>query len=84
MTVSPDGKRVYVASQYDHAVVVFERTESGGLSTLEVEQDGEGGVDGLATANGLAVSPDGRHRYVAGYDDNALAILALGPLPMCP
>ena len=62
----------------------------GGSSTLEVEQDGEGGVDGLATANGLAVSPDGRCHLGCrgGHGYNALAIFGtradLADAPVVP
>jgi DNA-binding beta-propeller fold protein YncE len=39
-----------------------------------VHKDGMGGVDGLDTADGIAVSPEGGHVYVTGYDDNALVV----------
>ena len=36
-------------------------------------QDGNGSVDGLDGVNDLAVSPDGKHIYVVGYDDDAVS-----------
>lgn len=75
VVVSPDGKHVYAAGAFDDAVVVFARNASTGkLTFVELKKDGSGGVDGLARARGVAVSPDGRTVYVAGGDDNALAI----------
>jgi len=73
--VSPDGGHVFVASQYDDAMAVFSRDESTGeLTFVEAHKDTDAGVDGLNTADGIAVSPDGHHVYVAGYDDNAVAV----------
>jgi len=75
LAVSPDGRQIYVASQYDDALAVF-NVDDGSLSFVAAYQDGVGGVDGLNTADGVAVSPDGAHVYVAGYDDDALAVFA--------
>jgi phosphate starvation-inducible PhoH-like protein len=36
--------------------------------------DGVGGVEGLAGADAIAISADGRHVYVAGAADNAIAV----------
>lgn len=48
----------------------------GDLSFVEVERDGVGGVDGLAGAFGIAVSPDGNFVYVTGNNDNAIAVFS--------
>ncbi len=75
VAVSPDGRNVYVAGQSDNAVVVFMRnTTTGGLTYVEAEIDGLGGVDGLTSAVAVAVSPDGRFVYAAGLNDNAVAV----------
>jgi cysteine-rich repeat protein len=77
VAVDPDGAHVYVTSDNDDAVVVFERAVPGGtLIFREAERDGVGGVDGLAGAKGIAVSPDGGQVYVAGADKNALAVFS--------
>lgn len=77
LTVSPDGSQVYVASQYDDALAVFDRHESdGGLTFVGAHKDGFGGVDGLDTASGIAVSPGGGHVYVGSYGDDAVAVFA--------
>lgn len=82
VAVSSDGANVYATGQGDHAIAVFERdTDSGSgtlgrLSFLEVEEDGAGGVNGMAGATALAISGDGAHVYVAGQSDNAIAVFS--------
>ena len=85
--VSRDGRSVYVASQFDHAVVRFIRDrETGALLHRGCVQDNDSGVDGcaqdgdgLAGAIALAVSPDDRSVYVSGFGDDAIARLARNP-----
>jgi 6-phosphogluconolactonase (cycloisomerase 2 family) len=75
VAISPDGKHVYVAAWSDSAVAVFSRdSASGALTYVEMQQDGVGGVDGLDSAVSVTVSPDGDHVYVAGNDDDAVAV----------
>ncbi len=77
VAVSPDGKHVYVASEYSHALVAFDRdSSSGALSFVDTRRDGYGGVNGLDTASSVAVSPDGSHVYATGPGDNAIAIFS--------
>jgi 6-phosphogluconolactonase (cycloisomerase 2 family) len=77
VALSPDGRHVYVTGDVEHAVAVFRRdTATGRLSFVEVQRDGLKGVDGLAGAEFVAVSPDGRQVYVAGYEDHALVTFA--------
>jgi 6-phosphogluconolactonase (cycloisomerase 2 family) len=64
--VSPDGKHVYAVGPEDDAVVVFTRdATTGALTLVEVKNDGVGGVSGLSSPHGPALSPDGKHLYVA-------------------
>ncbi|MEH2285632.1 MAG: beta-propeller fold lactonase family protein [Nostoc sp.] len=73
--VSPDGKFLYAAGYDDSAVAVFERdTTTGQLSFVEAQKDGINGVDGLASAASVTVSPDGKYLYAAGYNDSAVAV----------
>jgi 6-phosphogluconolactonase (cycloisomerase 2 family) len=77
VAVSPDGKHLYAASVNDDAVAVFSRdSTTGALTFVEVQRDGVGGVDGLDSGNSVTVSPDGKHLYAAGRDDNSVAVFA--------
>jgi 6-phosphogluconolactonase (cycloisomerase 2 family) len=76
VVVSPDGQNVYAAGGSDNAVAVFHRdTATGALTFMEVQKDGVDGVDGLAFASALALSPDGAYLYVTGSNDGAVAVL---------
>jgi 6-phosphogluconolactonase (cycloisomerase 2 family) len=80
LAISPDGKNVYVASDVDDAVAILAVVaETGELSPAGFFQDGVGGVNGLATAQSVAVSPDGKHVYVGGRTDDAIAVFARDP-----
>jgi len=75
LTVSPDGKNVYAAAYDDNSVVMFSRSEeTGNLTYIDMLQDGEDGVDGLYRAYSVIVSPDGKHAYATGNNDDALVI----------
>ncbi len=77
LAVSPDGKNVYVAGRSSNAVAVFSRSSTNGtLTYLERVKDGSGGVDGLAQAFDIAVSPNGANLYAAGFKDNAVAVFS--------
>ena len=77
VAVSPDGNYVYVTAESDNSVAVFSRNGAGGeLSFVELQRDGVGGVDGLAGAQSIAISPDGKHVYVAGPHDDAVAVFS--------
>ena len=77
VTVSPDGNHLYVAGFSDNAVAVFSRNSTtGALTFVEFKQDGVGGVDGLDGARSVTVSPDGKHLYAAGKNDDAVAVFS--------
>ena len=77
VTVSPDGKHVYTAASIENAVAVFNRSSTTGILTfVEEHVDGVGGVDGVAGARSVTISPDGKHVYAAGINDNALAVFS--------
>ena len=87
--VSADGRRVYVAAQFGHSVLVFDRDLNrsgagyGGLSRLETRSDGLEGVDGLNDVYAVALSPDSRNVYAAGFGDRAIASFAVGSGSSC-
>ena len=75
--LSPDGKYLYAAGLDDDAVAVFSRDSTTGVLTfVEVQRDGVGGVDGLLLAQSVTVSPDGKHLYAAGANDDAVAVFS--------
>jgi DNA-binding beta-propeller fold protein YncE len=85
VTVSPDGKHVYVPGFDDDAVAVFSRdATTGALTFVEFKQDGVGGVDGLNGAVFVAVSPDGKCVYVTGFNDNAVAVFSSSAVQVVP
>ena len=78
--VSPDGKHVYVVSSVDSSIAAFSRNPAtGGLTFVEFEDDGVAGVDGIAGANEVVVSPDGRHVYSASRIDSSIAAFSRNP-----
>jgi 6-phosphogluconolactonase (cycloisomerase 2 family) len=82
VAVSPDGAHVYATSSTDGAVATFSRDSvTGRLTFIELDKDGVDGVDGVAFARGVGVSPDGTHVYAAGFADDALAAFSREGLP---
>jgi len=80
VAVSPDGKSVYVAAAWAPALVRFERDTSTGALTPKgcitdtILEDTECAQQtyGLAGAESVAVSPDGKSVYVAGTIENTV------------
>lgn len=89
VTVSPDGRNAYSASQFSDAVDVFSRERTtGALDQLPgsdgcVSETGSLGecADGKALddASSAAVSPDGRNVYVASQISDAVAAFSRDP-----
>jgi DNA-binding beta-propeller fold protein YncE len=75
VSVSPDGKHVYVTSVGDDALAVFSRDAvTGSLAFVEAHFDGADGVNGLAQPEWVMVSPDGAYVYVAAVEDDAVGV----------
>ncbi len=74
LLASADGQNVYAVGEFDHAIAVFRRVLGGRLEFVEVVSDTDPGVDGLARARAVAVSPDAMNLYVASLGDNAIAV----------
>jgi predicted outer membrane repeat protein len=85
VVVSADGQNVYVTGFNGDAVAMYDRNpDSGFLSLVEDVTNGDtvgclpiigNGLSGLDGAWGLALSPDGRHMYVSGINDDAIVVL---------
>lgn len=85
ITVSPDGKTVYVGSFASSSITVFDRTAFTGTLVQRAGTNGcivnvptSGCTTGLAlgNVNALAVSRDGRHLYSGSYASNAVNIFS--------
>ncbi|WP_167546990.1 SdrD B-like domain-containing protein [Stieleria maiorica] len=80
VVVSPDGKNVYVSSDFDDSVVVFDRDQSSGLVTYSQRlRDGVDGVNGIDSALSIVISPDGAHVYAGGALDDSVAAFSRDP-----
>ncbi|MEM9976222.1 MAG: DUF4347 domain-containing protein [Cyanobacteria bacterium P01_D01_bin.2] len=74
VAVSPTGDQVFVTSQTDSAITVFDRDASGNLTLRQTIKDGQAGADELFGASSVVVSPDGNQVYVASASDAALTV----------
>jgi 6-phosphogluconolactonase (cycloisomerase 2 family) len=76
---SPDGSTLYVAAGGSEAVTSFLRNKDRGtLNRPEITRNGVDGVEGLAGARSLVISPDGAHIYVASARDDTLTVFQTG------
>ena len=77
VAVSPDGAHVYAAASTSNRIQAYSRNAgTGALTQIQQLVDGSGGVDGLGFARALEVAPDGKHVYVAGGTDDAVAVFS--------
>jgi 6-phosphogluconolactonase (cycloisomerase 2 family) len=77
LAISPDGQHIYVATgalDEDMLLSLNREPQTGTLALIEEFADNTNGVDGLENGYSVAVSPDGRNVYVAGFDDDSLAV----------
>ena len=73
--VSTGGTRLYVASEFDNALTVFERnTTTGALTFIEAHVNGVAGEDGLAGASFVTESPDAAFVYVTGTTTGSVVV----------
>ena len=65
LAISNDGSYLYITSSTDHSLSWFARdASSGSLSFRGILKDSINGVEGLRSASGVIISPDGNHAYV--------------------
>ena len=86
VVVSPDGKNVYVALETSNAVSIFARDETTGALTQLPGREGcvsDSGTQGVCTLGialvgprAVALSPDGKHVYVAASGSAAVSIFS--------
>ncbi len=78
VAVSPDGKSVYVASNADSGVVIFDRNTTTGALTDAGCISSEAGIcettiaPGMVNAEGVAVSPDGKSVYLTSSSEGSV------------
>jgi len=73
--LSPDGKHLYVASENDNAVVLFDRnTANGSLTFRRKWVHDTTSLWGLTGAQGIDIAPDGKEVFVTGAADDSLTI----------
>lgn len=75
VVVSPDNKNVYVAGDISDSVHSYSRAANGELSFIDADFDGMDGAEGLDGAHDVVISPDGKHVYAVGREDDAIALL---------
>src|SRR5262249_30803894 len=82
VTISPDGKDVYVAAATDSAVVMFRRDADpespnfGELTFIQSYLEDVDGVSGIKGVRSVTVSPDGTGVYAAGEFDHSIVAFA--------
>ena len=89
VTVSPDGKNVYVGSQASRAgaVAVFSRNSASGALTQLSGASGclGNGLDctparGIGGVDAITISPDGANAYATGFFSLSMALFARDPI----
>ena len=75
------GDFMFVTSTDDSSIASFSRnTDTGALTFIGAVVDGVDGVDGIEGASSLYLTPDNKHLYVSGQNENALAIFSINSL----
>jgi 6-phosphogluconolactonase (cycloisomerase 2 family) len=77
LTITPDNKHLYAVGSRDATLTVFSRDiVTGKLTLVETQKNGFSGVAGLANAQCVIASRDGKNIYTAGFQDAALAVFS--------
>ena len=89
VSVSANGKRVYVAAEFGHSLVAFDRYDNAGsalyghLALAEIRSQNVDAVGGISAPYAVAVSGDSRNVYVAGFGSDAVASFSVGTGSSC-
>jgi 6-phosphogluconolactonase (cycloisomerase 2 family) len=76
LILSDDGEHLYVASESDDAVVLFDRAANGSLTRRQQWTRGDAGITGMDGAQAIAMSLDGSELYVAGFADSSVTVFS--------
>jgi 6-phosphogluconolactonase (cycloisomerase 2 family) len=79
ITVSRDGRQVYVAGLLGRTVAVFQRSTDGTLKYSQLLQDAVAGTTGLTGASAVIESSNGRYVFVAGFGAGSIAVFYRHP-----
>ncbi len=75
------GDFIFITSTDDNSVATFSRnTNTGTLTFVGAVVDGVDGVDGIQGASSLYLTPDNKHLYVSGQNENSLATFSINSL----
>ncbi len=73
IVVSPDARHVYAIGSNNSTIAAFARnTESGALTFIASNQEGNAGVQNFLAPRTAAISPDGKQIYSAVFQSNAV------------
>lgn len=80
VVVSPDARHVYAIGAGNSTIAAFARDlESGALSFIESEQQGNHGVQDFLGPRIAAISPDGKQIYTAAFQGNSVTWFTRDP-----
>jgi CSLREA domain-containing protein len=82
VTLSPDGKNIYVANYGDYSLTAFARDGSTGKFTItpaDRKVQGQAGVDGISGVFRVIISSDGAYVYTAAFFGDSVAVFQRDP-----
>ncbi|WP_182867220.1 beta-propeller fold lactonase family protein [Rhodopirellula sp. JC639] len=71
LVMRPDQAGIYATSSYTDSLLAFDRDPVSGAVTFNATLD-PGDVPGISDAEGIAISPDGQHLYLASQRSNRI------------